>query len=63
MTEAHDLAVTLKAKLPPHTFRALIARVKDESPEARLETLRYVLREWKRASSPDKAPPHTAGSS
>ena len=46
MTEAHDLAITLKAKLPPHTFRALIARVKDESPEARLETLRYVAGEW-----------------
>lgn len=53
MTEAHDLAVTLKAKLPPHTFRALIARVKHESPARRLEALRYVAREWERGQ---KAP-------
>ena len=51
MTEAHDLAVILRDKLPAHTYKALLARVTAEDPEARLRTLRYVLREWERGEA------------
>ena len=51
MTEAHDLAVTLRSLLPKHTYQALLRRVTRESPEDRLRTLRYVAGEWDRAQA------------